>query len=59
MTATEQCADLRKESQRLLDNGFRVEHEETNTLDRHIATARQDMGEQRWQQLNLEWETGQ
>jgi hypothetical protein len=30
--------------------------EPTFTLDRHIAAARKDMGEQRWQELNAEWD---
>lgn len=27
-------------------------------LDRQIAKARQDMGERRWNELNVEWEQG-
>lgn len=31
----------------------------TYTLDRQIAEARERMGEERWQELNAEWEQSQ
>ena len=34
----------------------RREYDPTYSLDRHIAEARQSMGEARWAELNAEWE---
>lgn len=33
-------------------------HNPTFTLDRQIAEARAEMGEEKWQRLNQEWEEG-
>jgi len=57
MTATpEASADMAKHRDRsahLLNNGFCVEP--TYTLDRDIARARAEMGENRWNELNADW----
>lgn len=60
MTPLQDMKRHKANSDRLIADGFAVtpEFEETNTLDKHIAHARKRMGEDRWQQLNREWENG-
>ena len=53
MTPAQDMKRHHDRSQYLLNNGFRVEP--TYSLDRDIARARAAMGENRWNELNEDW----
>lgn len=55
MKSRHRFATPRQPAPQLIDGNFMPSVEPAFTLDRQIASARKDMGEKRWSELNGEW----